>query len=285
MPGGELEPIGRAGPALAEVAGEMSEIFDRAGVGQSTPGLRRASAVAVLRPSRGGSPAKTLMVAAAAGLAGLGAGAFVIRTPPAPASPERVAIQDQPQARPQPQPQPQPQAVIPPIALAQAAPAPAVALAQGQASVKSAGPSAKAAARSRARFRAKLARLGDAKPASARSAIRLSEPRAMAQPASCEQDSDGDDCRRAVVQADRHLRAVYESAIERGVSRSTLVDYRDRWADLRDRHTENPTRLIQSYGALAYDLGRESPGSDDDSPRPRSRSGLRALADLLLPWR
>src|ERR1700749_4066229 len=31
MPGDELEPIARSGPALAEVAAEMSEIFARAG--------------------------------------------------------------------------------------------------------------------------------------------------------------------------------------------------------------------------------------------------------------
>jgi hypothetical protein len=43
--------------------------------------------------------------------------------------------------------------------------------------------------------------------------------------------------------------------------------------------------LIESYGALAYDLGRESASDDDDAPRPKARSGLKALADLLLPWR
>jgi hypothetical protein len=141
---------------------------------------------------------------------------------------------------------------------------------------------AKAAARPRPRPRIKLA---SARAAQARPPIRLSVP--TAQPASCEQDAEGDACRRAVIEADRHLRSVYESAIRRGVARGVLVDYRDRWADLRDRHTENPTRLIESYGALAYDLGRETPGPDDqdDSPRPKNRSGLRALADLLLPWR
>ncbi len=66
MPGGELEPVGRPGPALAEVAAEMSEIFVRAGVGQPVAGLRRQAAVAALRPSRGGGPTATLLTAATA---------------------------------------------------------------------------------------------------------------------------------------------------------------------------------------------------------------------------
>lgn len=296
MPGGELEPIGRSGPALAEVAAEMSEIFARAGVGQPVPGLRRPSAVSALRPSRNGNATVTLLVAAAAGLAGLGAGAFVIRTPsaPVPAEARIAAAQSPPQAAPQPQGPAQPQASATSPALAQADPAPKTEAAPAQAhpAGQSASTRAKAAARARARFRMKLAKLGDARSASARSAsaraaVRTHEPTPMAQPASCEQDAEGEECRRAVIDADRHLRAVYESAIRRGVSRGVLVDYRDRWADLRDQHTEDPTRLIESYGALAYDLGRETPGADDqeDGARPRGRSGLKALADLLLPWR
>jgi hypothetical protein len=134
--------------------------------------------------------------------------------------------------------------------------------------------------RDRARFRSKLARLGGAE---SRPPIRLGEP--VAQPASCEQDAEGEDCRRAVVQADRHLRAVYESAFARGVSRRVLVDYRDRWADLRERETDDPASLIESYGALAYDLGRENADDPDAGPHTKGRSGLKALADLLLPWR
>ena len=280
MPGGELEPIARSGPALAEVAVEMSEIFARAGLGSAAPGLRRPTAVAALRPSRGGNWATTLMVAATAGLVGLGAGALVLRGPSTPTPVEaRVAPQVQPPVKPQP-------ATTPPVALAQAAPAPAPEVAPAREPTPARSAQA-AAARSRAQFRMKLARLGDPAPAQARPPIRLREPTPAAQSASCEQEATGGGCRRAVIQADRHLRAVYESAIRRGVSRSTLVDYRDRWADLRERDTDDPSRLIQSYGSLAYDLGRESAGPDDQDAtlRPRSRSGLRALADLLLPWR
>jgi Meckel syndrome type 1 protein len=282
MPGGELEPIGRAGPALAEVATEMSEIFARAGMSQPVACLRRPAAVAALRPSRSESPAATLIAAAVAGAVGLAAGAFVIHMPVAQV---HAAAKLASQARPPPQAEPQPAPrAAPPITLAQAAPA-AEAAPVGPAAKRAPAIAGKTAAVRRATFRVKLARLGGARPAEARPVVRLPVP--VAQPASCEQDAEGDDCRRAVVEADRHLRAVYESAFRRGVSRSTLVDYRDRWADLRDQQTGDPTRLIESYGALAYDLGRESPDpdDDDDAPAPRGRSGLKALADLLLPWR
>ena len=278
MPGGELEPVGRPGPALADVAAEMSEIFARAGVGQPMPGLRRPAAVAVLRPSRGGGSTATLLTAAAAGLVGLGAGAFVVRAPGPPAP----AAQSQSQAKAQPQPK---SPASPPIALAQAAPAPAAEAGPNTTPIAKAPVSpAKASARSRSRFRAKLARLGGVRSAEAREPIRLGVP--VAQPASCEQDADGEDCRQAVVAADRHLRAVYQNAFERGVSRRVLVGYRDRWADLRERNTDAPASLIESYGALAYDLGRENADDQDAAAtRSKSSSGLKALADLLLPWR
>jgi hypothetical protein len=221
------------------------------------------------------------MIAAAAGLVGLGAGAFVIRTPAAPVQPDaKIGQAQRAQARLPPQPQ---APVTPPIALAEAAPAPAEAAAPvARPPVVNSPPASVKAARASARSRTKLAQT---RPAMAKPPIRLREPPPMAQPASCEQDVSGDDCRRAVILADRHLRAVYEGAIRRGVPRGVLTDYRDRWADLRERDTDDPTRLIETYGALAYDLGRENADDQDDSPRPKGRSGLKALADLLLPWR
>jgi hypothetical protein len=108
---------------------------------------------------------------------------------------------------------------------------------------------------------------------------------AMAQPASCEHNASGPGCRRAVVQADRHLRTVYESAFRRGVPHEVLTDYRDRWANLRERDTDDPARLIQNYGALAYDLGRETADEEQGAERRRSGSGWKALADAILPWR
>jgi hypothetical protein len=272
--------MGRSGPALAEVAAEMNEIFDQAGLGQPKPNLRRPAAVAALRPSSKNGPTGILLTAAAAGLLGLGAGAFVIRSPGSPA-PDAAKLA----ARSQPHPsQPQPQSpVTPPIALAEAAPAPSEPPPAAKASPPAKGRST--AARSRAEFRHKLARLGEPRSAQARPPIRLGVPAPAVQPASCEQDADGEECRQAVIQADRHLRTVYQNAFRRGVSREVLADYRDRWADLRERNNEDPGQLIESYGALAYELGSETPDDQGSAPRPKSRSGLRALADLLLPWR
>jgi hypothetical protein len=291
MPGGELETAGRPGPALAEVAAEMSEIFVRAGVGQPAPAVRRPAAVAALRPSRPGGPTATLLTATAAGLMGLGAGAFVVHTPgPVTPADARVAAEPQSKAKPQP-----PSQASAPLVLAQAAPALAVSAPPVSAPPVSApevapktalvskAPANHAKATARARFRTKLAKLGGPRSASARTPIRLGVP--VARPASCEQDAEGEDCRLAVVQADRHLRAVYESAFQRGVSQRVLVGYRDRWSDLRERNTDDPTTLIESYGALAYDLARENPDDQDAGPRPKGRTGLKALADLLLPWR
>jgi hypothetical protein len=126
--------------------------------------------------------------------------------------------------------------------------------------------------------------LAEGQPARARPATVVREPMPVAQPASCERDAAGAGCRQAVIQADRHLRAVYESAIRRGVSRTVLVDYRDRWADLRERQTDEPARLIDSYGALAYDLGREGRDNEQLADRRDAPSGLKALRDTLLPW-
>jgi hypothetical protein len=295
MPGDELEPIGYSGPALAEVAADMSEIFERAGLGEPTPSLRRPSAVSALRPSgKNGSTAILLTAAAAAGIVGLGAGALVLRTPGS-SAPAVARLRPESQPRPS-KPEP-PSPATPPISLAEAAPAPPIETAPAPAIASAPAPThpaAKAssaakglsrASRSRAEFRAKLARLDGPTPAEARPPTRLGAPASTAQTASCEQEPDGEACRRAVVQADRHLRSVYQSAFERGVSRKVLVGYRDRWADLRERNNDDPTRLIESYSALAYDLGSETAGDEDNAPRTKSRSGLRALADLLLPWR
>jgi hypothetical protein len=147
------------------------------------------------------------------------------------------------------------------MALAQAASAPAAEVppADRQVAPNASPDRAKATAKARARFRKKLERLGEPREAAARPPVRLgaaSEP--AAQPASCERDARGEDCRRAVLQADRHLQDVYQSAVRRGVPQGVLVDYRSRWAVVRDRDSEDPARLIQGYGALAYDLGREN---------------------------
>ena len=292
MPGDGLEPFGPSGPALTEVAAEMDRIFARVGLSQPASDVRPPPAVPALRPSRGNGSTATLLIAAATGLVGLGAGALVFRAPgpSAPvAAPMAVKVTTRSEPRPV-QPQPQPPAT-PPIALAEAAPPLAIEPTPAQsppaAKASSATKSRSAALRlahSRAQFRLKLAALGGPGPAQAKPPIRLNLPAPVANPAICEHDPDGEGCRSAVIQADRHLRAVYEHAFERGVSRRVLVDYRDRWAGLRVRNNDDPTRLIESYGALAYDLGRETADGQDNEPHPRSRSGLKAMTDLP-PWR
>ncbi len=204
---------------------------------------------------------------------------FRMRGPPPPPSrksPPRPKPQTQAQAKLQLPPPPLSETqgpTSPPITVAQAAPAPAPEVAPktahaGKAPVGPAG----VGARERAQFRLKLARLGgvETKPP-----IRLGVPAMpMAQPASCERDAGSDDCRTAVIQADSHLRSVYQGAIRRGVSPDVMVEYCNRWADLRERDTDDPTRLIENYGALAYDLGRENTGAQARAPRVGSaRSG------------
>jgi hypothetical protein len=256
MPG-ELEPV-LPPPDLEGVPARMSQIFAEAGVADAAMGQHHAARVSALRPGRGGALSMTLLVAALAGLAGLGAGAFIIHAPPQP--PPAPVLQPVAQASPQTTPQAAPQTASvadsePPLILApparEAAAAPAI----------------------RApRPRAALAR-----------AVRR-EPMPMAQPASCERNAAGSGCRDAVIQADRHLRNVYASAIRRGVPRAVLIDYRDRWADLRESGSDDPVHLIRGYGALAYDLGREARDDQEGAARRRNPSGLRALASALAPW-
>ena len=277
MFGGELKPIGHSGPDLAEVAAEMREIFVQAGLGESSPAPGRPEPVIDLQPPRLGGSVITLMIAAVAGLLGFGAGALVFH--PSPPRAPVVAARSQP---PPTQTQPLPP-VTPPIALAEAAPAPATdqkppaieepPAAKASSSVKN----PPAAPHSRTEFRLKLSRLGGPGPAQASPPVRQGAPNAPAQPASCERNDDSEDCRRAVIQADRHLRAVFQGAFDRGVSPGVLAGYRDRWANLRERNSDDPVRLIESYGGLAYDLGRERASDHDDAPRPKS------LADLLPP--
>ena len=59
-----------------------------------------------------------------------------------------------------------------------------------------------------------------------------------------------------VLAADRKLRRAYDRAVRARVPRRVLVDYRDRWADLRQTDADRPAALVRGYGALAEDLGR-----------------------------
>jgi hypothetical protein len=76
--------------------------------------------------------------------------------------------------------------------------------------------------------------------------------------------------------ADRRLRAAYSHAIRAGVPRHVLVQYRDRWADLREDASWKPDRVAAGYGRMSDDLermARRSHGRRAADPR-RSLFGL-----------
>lgn len=60
----------------------------------------------------------------------------------------------------------------------------------------------------------------------------------------------------AVLAADRRLRTAYARATRAGVSRTTLITYRSRWASLGRRATAEPARVIAGYGVMAGELDR-----------------------------
>jgi len=260
MPGGELEPI-LPPPNLQGVPAEMSRIFTRAGATGAARSAAPPPRVSALRPEKGGGKGISWLAAAVAGVAGLGAGAFIIHTPamsPVAPAPQKAA---------------QP-AAAPPAAVADAGPPLIIAPAPVETAAP-AEPAPRVAAQRAARPKPKAVIVRQAS---------VREPAAMAQPASCEKDATGPGCRRAVIQADHHLRDVYEEAVRRGVPRAVLVDYRDRWAGLREDSRDDPAHLIQGYGALAYDLRREARDDEEGASRRRSPSGLHALASALVPW-
>jgi hypothetical protein len=234
----------------------MSEVFVLAGWDLSASG-RRVPGGAASSLGRNGGIAAILLTALVSGVVGFGAGAFVARAPRTPVLADaRLLAGSQPQP-----PTPLQSPAAPPIALAQAAAVPVVEPppASQPAATKAAPDRAKASAMARARVRQKSRKTDEPKAAAAKPHSRPgAASRPAAQPASCERDARGDDCRRAVVQADLHLQDVFQSAVRRGVSQEVLVGYRSRWAGLRDRDSEDPARLIEGYGALAYDLGREN---------------------------
>jgi hypothetical protein len=56
--------------------------------------------------------------------------------------------------------------------------------------------------------------------------------------------------------ADQQLRRAYARAVSAGVPRPILVDYRNRWADLRHEASWRPDRVVLGYRAMAGDLTR-----------------------------
>jgi hypothetical protein len=75
--------------------------------------------------------------------------------------------------------------------------------------------------------------------------------------------------------ADRRLRAAYSHAVRAGVSRHILVDYRNRWADLREDASWRPARVAAGYGEMSADLERMA-----RRPNTRRPPGHSSLFDL-----
>jgi hypothetical protein len=74
----------------------------------------------------------------------------------------------------------------------------------------------------------------------------------------CSGDEQGEACRAYVLEADKRLRDTYEKAFHAGVTHEVLVEYRDRWNDLRDRFSANPEALAAGYASLTADLRAEA---------------------------
>jgi hypothetical protein len=90
-------------------------------------------------------------------------------------------------------------------------------------------------------------------PRAHRVEIAAAAPRRISRPAPVRRLAYGD-----LIAADQQLRRAYAGAISAGVPRSILVDYRDRWDDLRQETNWRPDRVVVGYRALAGDLTRLS---------------------------
>jgi hypothetical protein len=64
--------------------------------------------------------------------------------------------------------------------------------------------------------------------------------------------------RSEVMDADVRLRSAYFRAVRAGVPRPVLVQYRNRWAQLRVNARHEPQRLVTGYRSLATGLAREA---------------------------
>jgi hypothetical protein len=78
--------------------------------------------------------------------------------------------------------------------------------------------------------------------------------------------------------ADRRLRRAYAQAIRAGVPRALLAEDRDRWASVRRRYADQPSRLVASYDSLARDLDRAAAGP------PRRTYAANRRGVFRFPW-
>jgi hypothetical protein len=235
-------------PALKRaVSADLEDIFQPAPARPETlrPGrVRSFAAAATARRER--RPAQVGAMVATA-LAGLALGAVLTRTPQ-PAAASAPAPKAQQLARIDVPPVTAPPATVPPAA--------------AQAAVLTAQPAPTAETP-----KAAPVRVAEARPRSERAsrpAVRRASERRSSGSYACNGLTRSAEARCAypdVMAADRNLRAAYSRAVRAGVPRSTLVDYRSRWASLRHRADDQPAKVIYGYRAMARDLNRMSGGS------------------------
>lgn len=230
------------------VSAELEAIFAAAGAPVcAESGVRRGAVGPRAAAARGGVSVAGLGMILAAGLVGLSIGASVKGAPP-PSPQLRPAASPTPAPAPAPAPTavaPARVAVAPVItdaplieaAVASPAPAPVTA------AIEPAAPAPAAAPAKRPRAKA-----------AARPPRTLAKARASACPRPCTYQH--------VLAADRSLRRAYDRATDAGVSRTVLVDYRQRWSRLRPRARYEPAVVVSGYGAMARDLQRLADRAD-----------------------
>jgi hypothetical protein len=81
--------------------------------------------------------------------------------------------------------------------------------------------------------------------------------------------------------ADARLRRAYHAATRAGVPNPVLADYRDRWARLRRRSTDEPARVVAGYGQMARELGRMAAAPVRARYRPRHEGPMERLGEQI----
>jgi uncharacterized protein YecT (DUF1311 family) len=226
----QMETGSARGELSRSVADELGEIFQPAPETAAEPAPARAQAVQPNARAGAGRAARFGGVAAAA-LAAVALGAVFLDTAP----PRVVAAKDAPtvplvvtEA-----PQPPPRADLPTPVFT---PAETAEIATRPVTIKAA-----------------------AKAPPARSKPKVVKARSAPAAGRCDRLSGDARARCAypeVMAADRRLRRAYAQATRAGVERARLVSYRNRWASLRHRADDQPTRVIAAYGDMAQDLSR-----------------------------
>ena len=92
--------------------------------------------------------------------------------------------------------------------------------------------------------------------------------------------------RSQVLAADARLRRAYSDAIRAGVSNTVLIDYRERWWNLRRHAPREPGRVVAGYRQMASELDRLAANSPRVHYAPPPQNGWRQLrTEIAGLWR